>query len=254
MTKNYSIHYKTPVLLIDPSSISAFYIFNPNDWLGTSKAIVSSCAAQYGLLKYSVRKLHELYKISEKQCIPKFNELKAQWEKSPWPTDDCYYLAEVPEVHLFINVFLNSIKAYLDLIVQLISTENIVYKKVHGFHKKGKDPGGKILHTLKNKAKNEECAGLFLKLISDHKQKWIDDVVNARDSLVHPDKGLLQVMFQLEIKSKETELILVSIKKPYMADLDFDQYAEKIFNRLSGFSKSFITLLKAHNKAVAQDR
>lgn len=102
--------------------------------------------------------------------------------------------------------------------------------------KKGECP--KI--TLKNAIYSEVC----------HKTKWIDDVVNARDSLVHPAKGLLQVMFQLEIKPKGKEMTLVSIKKPSIGDLDFDQYAEKTFNHMSDFSKSFITVLKAHNKAA----
>lgn len=250
MNKNLANHHKTPVVLIDRASKSAFYIFNSNEWAEMSRATVSSCAAQYGLLNYSVRKLHDLYNISDRLCMPKFNDLKAQWSISEWPTDDCIYLAEVPEVHLFINVFLNSVKALLDLIVQLISTENIVYKKIHGFHKKGKDPGGEILHTLKNKANDIESSVSLLRLISDHKTKWIDDVVNARDSLVHPAKGLLQVMFQLEIKPKGKEMTLVSIKKPSIGDLDFDQYAEKTFNHMSDFSKSFITVLKAHNKAA----
>ncbi len=71
---------KTSVLLINPASVQAFHIFNPNDWSGLSKAIVSSCAAQHGLLNYSVNKLHELFGNTEKICLPNINNLKNQWK------------------------------------------------------------------------------------------------------------------------------------------------------------------------------
>ncbi len=244
---------KTPVILLDSASISAFHIFNPNDWSGLSKAIVSSCAAQHGLIHYSVKRLHELFEISDKLCMPKFIELKNQWKASKWPIDNCSYFAEVPEVHLFIQVFLNSVKTFLDLIVQLISAEKIVYKKIHGFHKKRKDPGGKLLHTLKNKATNKDLADFLFRFIAEQKQKWIDDAVKARDSLVHPEQGLIQLMFQLEIKPKNSELELIKIKKPSVGTTTFDQYAEETFICVSDFSKSFITALKAHNNSLKSD-
>jgi hypothetical protein len=155
------------------------------------------------------------------------------------------YFVEIPEVHLFISVFLNSIKTFLDLIVQLISTEKIVNKKIHGFHKKGKDPGGEILYYLRNKHMNAKVAELLFKLIAEHKRKWIDDAVKARDSLVHPEMGLIQVMFQLEITTVNSELILRGLKKPSINNIDFDKYAESTYHQLSDFSQSFITLLKS---------
>jgi hypothetical protein len=81
------------------------------------------------------------------------------------------YFAEIPEVHLFIQVFLNSVKAFLDLIVQLIYTEEIVYKNIHGFHKKGNDPGGEILHIFRTKQTNKKTAKHILGLIKEHKRK-----------------------------------------------------------------------------------
>lgn len=243
---------KTPVLLVDPASVQAFHIFNPNDWVGFSKAIVSSCAAQHGLLNYSVNKLHELFGNAEKICLPKIIELKNQWKTSKWPIDKCDYLAEAPEVHLFIQVYLNSIKTFLDLIVQLISTENIVYKKIHGFHKKNRDPGGNLLHTLKNKANNKKVAHSLLKLIIEQKDRWIDDAINARDSLVHPEKGLIQVMFQLEIKPKNSEIELTRIRKPSIGATDFNQWADETFKNLNAFSELFISMI-AHNKDSSAD-
>ncbi len=245
--------HKTPIILVHPASVPAFHIFNPNDWSGMSKAIVSSCAAQYGLLNYSVKKLNDLFNVSEQLCLPKFNELKNQWKTSKWPIDRCQYLVEAPEVHLFIQVFLNSIKTFLDLIVQLISTENIVYKKIHGFHKKRKDPGGELLHTLKDKATEKQLSHFFFRLIEEQKRKWIDDAVNARDSLAHPEKGLIQVMFQLEIQPKNSRLELSIIKKPSMGTTDFNRWADEIFQNLDDFANSFVKALKAHNQAINPD-
>lgn len=239
--------YKTSLILVDPASVQAFHIFNPNEWSGLSKAIVSSCAAQHGLLNYSVNKLNKLFGNAEKICLPQINELKDQWKTSRWPVDKCNYLAEVPEVHLFMQVYLNSIKAFLDLIVQLISTENIVYKKIHGFHKKGKDPGGKLLLTLKNKANIKKIADSLLELIVKQKERWIDDAVNARDSLVHPEKGQVQFMFQLEIEPKNSEIELTGIRKPSFGTTDFNQWAGETLELLSAFSELFISII-VHNK------
>lgn len=245
MKENSSnIHQIPAVILVDQTSVPAFPIFNPNDWAGVSKAIVSSCAAQYGLLNYSVKKLHKLFGNSDELCSLKFHELKNQWKTSKWPIDKCKYLVEVPEVHLFVQIFLTSIKTFLDLIVQLISSENIVYTKIHGFHKKGKDPGGKLLHTLKDNANNKEIADSLFRLVSEQKRKWIDDAVKARDLLVHPEKGLKQVMFQLEIKLRNSELELTAIKKPSIGTTDFNQWADEILGNLSNFSQSFIEITK----------
>ena len=252
MKENPSDICKTPVLLVDPASVQAFHIFNPNDWSGLSKAIVSSCAAQHGLLNYSVNKLHELFGNAEQICLPKIIELKKQWKTSRWPIDNCNYLAEVPEVHLFMQVYLNSIKTFLDLIVQLISAENIVYKKIHGFHKKRKDPGGALLHTLKNKANNKQIADSLLELIVLQKEIWIDDAVNARDSFVHPEKGLIQVMFQLEIKPNNSEIELTGIRMPSIGTTDFNQWADETFIKLNAFSELFISII-AHNKTNSTD-
>jgi len=50
----------TDVILVDSASMPAHNIFNSNNWTGDSRAVVSSCAAQLGLLNYSLNKLNEL--------------------------------------------------------------------------------------------------------------------------------------------------------------------------------------------------
>ena len=235
----------TDVILVHSASMSAYNIFNANNWTGYSSAVVRSCAAQLGLLNYSLNKLNELYDISEKLCEPKFNDLKKQWNTATWRIEGADYFVEIPEIHLFIQAFLNSIKTFLDLIVQLISTEKIVSKKIHGFHKKGKNPGGETLHFLKNKNTNKIVAEHIFKLIEEHKRRWIDDAVNARDSLVHPEMGLVQIMFRLEITVGNSDLELKDLKRPSINNINFDKYAETTYMQLTEFAKSFITILKS---------
>ena len=70
--------------------------------------------------------------------------------------------------------------------------------------------------------------------------------INARDSLVHPEKGLLQVMFQLEIEPKNSGLELTGIKKPSLGSTDFNLWANEILKNLNSFSELFISEI-AHN-------
>lgn len=252
MKENPSTISKLPVIFVDPASVQAFDIFYPNDWSGLSKQIVISCAAQHGLLNFSVKKLHELFGNAEKICLPIINDLKNQRTTSKGAIDKCLFLVEVPEVHLFIQAYLNSIKTFLDLIVQLITTEKIVSKKIHGFHKKGKDPGGELLHTLKNRVNNKQIADSLRELIVVQKKTWIDDAVNARDLWVHPGKGLIQIMFQLEMKAKNSEIELTGIRKPSIGTTVFNQWADETLKNLNDFSKSFFLIIP-HNKANSAD-
>jgi len=84
------------------------------------------------------------------------------------------------------------------------------------------------------------------------KERWIDDAANARDSLVHPEKGLIQVMFQLEIEPKNSEIELTGIRKPSIGTTDFNQWAGETLKNLSAFSELFISII-AHNKANSTD-
>jgi len=108
MRKNYIMTEdintnNTDVILVDSANMPAHNIFNSNNWTGDSRAVVSSCAAQLGLLNYSLNKLNELYGISNILCEPKFNDLKKQWNTAKWPIGQADYFVEIPEVHLFIT-------------------------------------------------------------------------------------------------------------------------------------------------------
>jgi hypothetical protein len=244
MNSNTVITHKTPVIMLDPASGEAYRVFNANEWEGLSKAIVSSCAAQCGLILYSSSKIREYFDNSQKLCEPKIHTLKEQWNAAPWPLGDMNYFVELPEVHLFIQAFLNSVKTYFDLLVQLLSTENVVNKKLHGFHKKGSDTGGQTLHVLKHRQLNKKIADNIFDLISTQKKEWIDNVINARDSLIHPERGLVQLMFQLEISPGKFGIELKDISKPKIGNKNFDQYAAETYRHLFSFSESFVNILK----------
>jgi len=71
--KGNSTSEKLPIVLVDPTSVQAFHIFNANEWNGVSKTLVGSCAAQHGLINYSTTKLKELFRISEDLLISGIN-------------------------------------------------------------------------------------------------------------------------------------------------------------------------------------
>jgi hypothetical protein len=235
-----------PVILIDQSIAQAFSIFNPNDWNGESKLIVQSCAVHYGLLIYSYSRIKNIFDRANELCAPRFIDLKFQWEKARWDISSCVYLVDTPELHVAIHSFLSNVKTFLDMFVQLISSEGIVADKIHGFHKKGDEIGGKLLHVLKNNASSSKkpLASLLYDLICKHKGIWIDQAVNNRDLFIHPEKGLSKVMFALEVIEDGKELKLSKILKPTIDDYGFDIYAENMLFQIEEFSKNYIEQIK----------
>jgi hypothetical protein len=238
---------KIPILLLHGDSKPAYFVFNPNEWPGASKPIILSCAAQYGLLNYGTSQVPLVLKNCEKLCRARFSELQQHWAKAPWNVDGCCYFVEIPEFHLYAQMFLSTIKTFLDLLVQLVTTEGIVNKKVHGFHKKGSQIGGELLHCLDTKAYPEKrsTASQLKQLIEEQKGIWIDQSIELRDNLVHPEKGLPQVMFTLEIKQINGRLGLVRIVPPTVNGRGFSEYAQETMQHVHGFSELFLKILKA---------
>lgn len=241
-------NHKTPIILIHPSSMPSYLLFNPNSWKNASKQIIRSCAAQYGLLSYSVNKLDQLFSDAEKLCQPSLQNLNSQWRSAKWTHKRCRYFVEIPEVHLYIQIFLVSVKTLLDLIVQLISSEGVTSSKIHGFHKKGKVIGGEILNLLKNNSSKskKETSDKIVVLINKHKQDWLDGIVSVRDLLTHPEKGIAQVMFELKLREAEQDLRLVKVIKPKIntKGVDFNIYAKEVLKKVETFSKDFLELTK----------
>ena len=238
---------KIPVILCDKSTWPAFYFFNPNDWSGKSKLIINSCAANYGFLVYGMTKIDSIFSGANSLCQLRFNDFKAQWKASKWDISSCIYLVDIPEAHLSIHAFLSTVKTFLDIFVQLIHSEGVVHDEIYGFHKKGDNVGAKIMRILSNNAQKQKkhVAMRIHDLICDHKKVWIDDVVNARNSFIHPERGLTKVMFRLDIYEADGELTLGRILKPSINDEDFDIYARNTLSRLKEFSVKCIQYLKS---------
>jgi len=237
---------QTPVILLDHSSVPAYSLFNPNDWGVKSKQIVQSCAVNYGLLAYAVAKIDTIFSQANSLCQPKFQNLVLQWERAKWDVSSCTYLVDIPEAHLSIHAFLSTVKTFLDLLVQLFHTEGVVHAEIHGFHKKGDNVGGKLLHMLTNNAtKPKKHVAVFIHdLICEHKKLWIDHVVSSRDAFIHPESGLSKVMFALDLYEADGELVLGKILKPSFYNEEFDAYARKTVSMVDIFSKKCIEYIK----------
>lgn len=182
---------------------------------------------------------------AESLCAPSFSNLKSQYKMAKWPISNCICYVDIPQLHLSIHSFLSEIKTFLDVLAQLTASEGIVSGEVHGFHKKGDDVGGKLLHILKNNAtKAKKNAALLLHdLIIEHKKKWIDNAVNSRDLLIHPD-NFATIMFALDISEKDGDIQLDGIIKPAMAGEAFDKYANGVLSIINEFTNQFLKHLK----------
>ena len=237
---------KISTVLLHQSSVPAFSIFNPNDWSNESKQIVDLCAANYGLLKFTSEMIKDVFENANALCADSFKTLLSQWAMSKWEPSTCNYFVDVPQLHLSIHSFLSSVKTFIDVIVQLISTEGIVSSKIHGFHKKGNSVGGKLLQILNNNARaaKREKARSLHKLIIKHKRLWIDDAVNNRDLLIHPE-GFSKIMFALALSEKNGDLCLDEILKPSFSNMNFDKYAHNTLLHMETFSKDIIKCLKS---------
>ena len=237
---------RIPIICLAPSSVAAFNIFNPNDWTGESKAIIQSCSTELSVLHYELNSIAKMCSNPEKQCISHFENLKRSWKK---PNDTlhktvCY--AQVPEIHVFIKAFFASLKSLLDLVVQLLPAEKIINAKLDGFHRKKGNYGATVLNALSNNVSDgkKQIAQTISKLISTHKDKWIDDVIRSRDLLVHPTKGIHQLMFEMVLESHENSIILKSAVPPAVGDQSIDNYAKSQVGNIEEFCIEFIKSLR----------
>lgn len=238
---------KVPMVLLHGDINSSFSIFNPNEWAGSSRSIITSCAAQYSLLNYEVSQILLSLKNCEKLCKGRFLKLQQEWAKAPWKLDRCYYLVEVPQFHLSAEAYLSTVKTFLDVLAQLVTTEGVVNKRVHGFHKVRNQIGGEFLHILDVKAYSVKkyIASQLHQLVEDHKIIWINQAIELRDNLVHPERGMYQVMFELKIELDNDSLRLAQILPPAIDGQGFGEYAQNTMNHIQNFSRLFLHTLKA---------
>lgn len=245
MAGNANSKHKVPVICADPSSVVGAVIFNSNSWSGESRSVVQSCWSEYSVLRYCIGQISGMCTDAEQLCQKQFVTLQEQYQLQPFPLKQMVFFAQQPDLHIRIEAFFSGVKTLLDLLVQLISTEKVVGSSIDGFHRDKDQYGGRVLNTLRGnavKAKKDLAASLE-GLISKHKILWIDQVIQARDLLVHPEKGMPQLMFTLELLEKDGALFCLKAHPPEINSKPIHEYAQETLKQITEFSSSFLALL-----------
>ena len=234
------------VVCVDEAAVTGATIFNPNSWSGVSKGIVQSCWTEYSVLHHCVSQMTGTCEEAERLCQKHFATIQQQWCASKFDLGKVVIYGQVPDLHMQIEAFFSGVKTLLDLLVQLLSSEKIVSCVVDGFHRTQDVYGGKALNALENNVPNtrKDVAGKARALISEHKASWIDQAISARDQLIHPEKGMHQLMFRLDFAEKANSLVCVKVHAPEIGSETIDQYAPQVLKHVHEFSSSFIGLLK----------
>ena len=188
---------------------------------------------------------------ADRLCAKNVETLQEQWKLAKFNLDGVVCFGQQPDLHIRIEAFFSGVKSLLDLIVQILATEQVVAAAIDGFHRDQTGYGGRVLNALKNNAvkTQKEAAAKLDTLISEHKKAWIDQVILARDLLIHPTKGMHQLMFHLEFTQKNGALIFVKAHPPEIDSTPIDRFAQKTLEQLTVFVREFLGIL--HGKAVS---
>jgi hypothetical protein len=247
MDSNSMNDLRIPLICLDPVSVPSFIIFNSNDWVGESKTIVQSCATEYSVLQHGVSRIATMCLSGKELCQPHFDNLEGHWRKQPWDLEKLAYYGQIPELHMLIEAFFSGLKSLLDLIVQLISTEGIVGSRLHGFHRVGATYGGNVLNSLKSNVctGREQTAQDIRAFIEEQKKLWIDEVISARNQLVHPSRGTHQLMFYIELENQIGNLIYKDAVPPFVGDKRIDVYSAMKVEDVKKFALTFLGKFRA---------
>jgi hypothetical protein len=135
-------------------------------------------------------------------------------------------------------------KTFLDIVVQLLSTEGVVKNNIDGFHKDNKIIGGKLLKMLDRNTSNKEIAQKAKTLLNIAKNIWMDDFITSRDLLVHPSKGFQQIAVGFDMIEQGNEIAISNIIYPRVGNLSIFEYGDQLVKHISDFSVQFINILK----------
>jgi hypothetical protein len=243
---------RIPTICVDRSAIASLTLFNPNEWVGPSRAVVQSCSTERSVISYGVARLTNVCRSADKHCSSHVATLREQWKQAPWDISQGVYFAQVPEVHLLIEAFFSGMKSLLDLLVQLLKTEGIVGAELDGFHRAGDIYGGKVLNALdrNSKAERKAEAKICAALINEHKASWIDEVIRTRDLLVHPSRGAHQLMFEIRLACIDDNLVCSMIVPPRVGEVPINEYAEQQVRNADRFAEVFLAALVAAQSAA----
>ena len=234
-----------PTICLDLSAVPAFGLFNPNDWNGPSRGVVLSCSTEYSVLHYGIGRIKRMCQTPLDHCRVSVETFQEQWKRAGWDLSKGAYFAQVPELHALIEAFFAGTKGLLDLVVQLLTTEAVVAVNLDGFHRAGFVYGGRVLNALARNAQANRVntAKAIAALILSHKATWIDDVINARDFLVHPEKGSHQLMFQLRLAMRDGDLVCEEAVPPHVGSIRIDDYVTKQMGNIEAFAQDFMKQL-----------
>ena len=237
---------RIPVICADKSAVVGAEIFNPNSWTGASKGIIQSCWTEYSVLHHCVGQIVGMCGEGERLCQSQIKSIREQWNTRQFDLGKVVIYGQHPDLHLRIEAFFSGVKTLLDLIVQLLASEKVVGAGVDGFHRAQDVYGGKVLNVLAKNALNDrkETAAKAIELISQHKASWIDQAVLARDWLIHPKKGMQQLMFHLEFAEKDGMLVCKKVIPPQIDSVPIDQYAQNVLKHAKEFSSAFLALFQ----------
>ena len=246
MTTTVKTANRIPVLCVHPSAVAGAAVFNPNSWDAGSKGVIQSCWTEYSVRQQCVEQIFVMCNDADKICATNVATVQEQWHLSKFEIDKLMFFAQHPDLHIRIQAFFSGAKSMLDLLVQLLTTERIVASTIDGFHRNKKVYGGKVLNALReNAVKNKKVIAASLSsLISEHKDLWIDQLIFARDLLVHPEKGMHQLMFSLEFTEQHGQLVCLKVHPPQIGSEPVYSYAAETFKHLTAFSSSFLALTR----------
>ncbi len=240
------IEHRVPVICAHPSTVAGAAIFDPNPWFDGSKGVIHSCWNEYSVLHFCVNQIENMCANADQVCAQNIAILQDQWKLAKFDLEKSIFFGQQPELHIRIEGFFSGVKTLLDLLVQLLTTENIVGGNVDGFHRDKEVYGGRVLNALRGNA-TKESKGMAAKLdglISEHKKMWIDQLILARDLLVHPQKGMYQLMFNLEIAEKNGALVCTKVHPPEINSKPIHLYAQETLTQIDAFSSCFLGLLR----------
>jgi len=244
MTNTAKSEVPVPVICVAPSSFAAADMFNPNFWAGGSKGLIQSCWTEYSVLHYCAGQISDMCNDADRLCAKNIETIQQQWRAAKFDLGRVVFYSQQPDLHIRIEAFFSGVKTLLDLVVQLLSTEKVVSGPIDGFHRTKDVFGGKVLNALRNNALQKEAAARFEALISEHKELWIDRAILARDRLIHPEKGMHQLMFHLELAEDANSLVCVKVHPPAVDSKPIHQYAEDVLRQITTFSPAFLGLLR----------
>lgn len=249
MTTTTESENRIPVICIGPSGVVGAEIFNSNFWSGAGKGVVQSCWSEYSVLYYCVEQISSMCTNAEQLCEKNLATLQEQWRLAKFDLTKMTFFGQQPDLHIRIEAFFSGVKTLLDLLMQLLSTERVVGIGINGFHRDKDEYGGRVLNALRDNAVKErkDVAAKFDALILEHKKLWIDQLILARDLLVHPEKGMHQLMFNLELSEKDGSLYCVKVNPPEINSKPMHVYAQGTLGQIAAFSSSFLTLLSDNN-------